>query len=166
LFEAGSMDFTSDHYYQASVERMSQAQHLDRDGEGNYALAMYTAGLAVECLLRAYMLKRKREFESRHDLLLLFKESGIEDVELDRLKAKGLTDEQIQEHQKILWSSVNDVFILWWNNYRFASEARLLAHLKKMKLYKRERGNLLKAKAYDLLRAAQRFIDKGVLQWY
>jgi HEPN domain-containing protein len=159
------MDFTADHYFRASVERMSQAQHLYRQGEGFYALAMYAAGLAVECLLRAYTVKRKREFESRHDLLLLFKESGILDVDPDRLKAKGLTDEQIQSHQKELWSAVNAVFILWGNNYRFASEARLLAHLKKMKLYQGVKGNLLKAKAYDLLKAAQRFIDKGVLQW-
>jgi hypothetical protein len=87
------------------------------------------------------------------------------DVNPDKLKAKGLTEEQIADHQKALWSSVNDVFILWRNNYRFASEARLLAHLKKMKLYQRVKGDLLKAKAYDLLKAAQRFLDKGVLQW-
>ena len=159
------MDFTADHYFRAGVERMSQAQQLYREGQGRYALTMYTAGLAVECLLRAYMVKRKREFESRHDLLLLFKESGILDVDSDQLKAKGLTDAQIQEHQKVLWSSVNTVFILWRNNYRFASEGRLLAHLKKMKLYQKAKGDLLKAKAYDLLTAAQRFIDKGILQW-
>lgn len=159
------MDFGADHYFRASVERMSQAQHLYRQGEGYYALAMYAAGLAVECLLRAYMVERKRDFESRHDVLLLFKESGILDVDPERLKAKGLTDEEIQDHQKALWSSVNEVYLLWRNNYRFASEARLLAHLKKMKLYQRVKGDLLKAKAYDLLRAAQRFIDKGVLQW-
>ena len=98
-------------------------------------------------------------------MLLLFKESGILNVDPDKLKARGLTDEQIQEHQKILKSSVNVVFILWRNNYRFASEARLLAHLKKMKLYQRKKGDLLKAKAYDLLKAAQGFIDRGVLQW-
>jgi hypothetical protein len=94
---------------------------------------MYAAGLAVECLLRAYMVKRKREFESRHDLFLLFKESAILDVDKDKLKAKGLSDKQIQEHQAVLSSSVNDVFILWRNDYRFASESRLLTHLKKMK---------------------------------
>ncbi len=159
------MDFTADHYFSASVERMSQAQHLYREGKGYYALAMYAAGLAVECLLRAYMVARKREFESRHDVLRLFKESGMLDVDPDKLKTKGLTDEQIRGHQKLLWSSVNDVFILWRNNYRFASEARLLAHLKKMKLYQGVKGDPLKAKAYDLLRAAQRFIDQGVLQW-
>ncbi len=83
----------------------------------------------------------------------------------DKLKAKGLTDEQIQEQRKVLRSSVNDVFILWRNNYRFASEARLLAHLKKMKFYKGAKGDLLKANAYNLLKAAQRFFEKGVLQW-
>src|SRR5437762_13328338 len=112
------MDFTADHYFRASV-----AQYLYREGKGHYALAMYTAGLAVECLLRAYVVKRKLAFESRHDLLRLFKESGIVDVDPDKLKDKGLTDEQILAHQKVLWSSANDVFILWRNNYRFASEA-------------------------------------------
>src|SRR5947209_12246097 len=103
------MDFTADHYFRASVERMSQAHHLYRKGKGSYALAMYAAGLAVECLLRAYLVKRKREFESRHDLLLLFKESGILDADPDKLKAKGLTDEQIEEHRRRLRASVNDV---------------------------------------------------------
>lgn len=60
---------------------------------------------------------------------------------------------------------MNEVFILRQNNYRFASETRLLTHLKKMKLFHRAKGDLLKAKAFDLLKAAQRFIDKGVLQW-
>lgn len=159
------MDFTADHYFRASVERMSQAQHLYRQGEGYYALAMYAAGLAVECLLRAYMVKRSREFESRHDLLLLFKECGILDVDVDKLRAKRLTQEQIETHQKALWSSVSIVHVLWRNNYRFASEARLLAHLKKMKLYQGVKGNLLKAKANELLNAAQIVIDKGVFQW-
>jgi hypothetical protein len=159
------MDFTADHYFRASVERIGQAQRLYREGAGHYALAMYAAGLAVECLLRAYLVRRKREFESRHDLLLLFKESGILLVDPEALRAKGLSDEQIEEHQKSLWSSVNDVAILWRNNYRLASETRLLAHLKKMKLYRGVKGDLLKAKANDLLKAAQRFIEKGVLQW-
>ena len=69
------MDFTADHYFEASLERVNQAQRLFREGDGSFALAMYASGLAVECLLRAYMLKRKPTFESRHDLFLLFKEN-------------------------------------------------------------------------------------------
>jgi hypothetical protein len=159
------MDFTADHYFSASLERLSQAQRLYREGRGYYALAMYAAGLAVECLLRAYMVKRKREFESRHDLLLLFKECGMMDVDREMLKAKGLTSEQIEDHQQILVSSVNYVFVLWRNNYRFASEVRLRAHLNKMKLYQGVKGDVLKAKAHELLAAARQFIDKGVFQW-
>ncbi len=112
------------------------------------------------------MLKKgKAEFESRHDILLLAKESGILNVDRDKLTAKGLTDEQIKEHEKILWASINAVFTLWWNNYRFASEARLLAHLKKMKLYVGVKGDPLKANALRLLKAAEQVIDRGVLQW-
>ena len=159
------MDFTADHYFRASLERMSQAQVLYREGEGHYALAMYAAGLAVECLLRAYMIRRSREFESRHDLLLLFKESGILHLDAEKAKKLGLSEDQIQAHHKRLWSAVNDVFILWRNNYRYASEARLRAHLKKEKHYQRVKGDVLKAKALDLLKAAQRFIDNGVIQW-
>jgi hypothetical protein len=144
---------------------MSQAHSLYRKGSGSYALAMYAAGLAVECLLRAYMVKRSREFESRHDLLLLFKESGILNLDAEKLAALGLSDDQIQAHRKALWSAVNDVFILWRNNYRYTSEARLRAHLTKMKLYQKVKGDLLKAKCFELLKAAQRFIDRGVLQW-
>ena len=76
--------------------------------------------------------KQNREFESRRDLLLLFKESRILDVNPDLLNAKGLTDDQIQEHQKALRLSMNEVYLIWQNNYRFASEERLLAHFKNL----------------------------------
>jgi HEPN domain len=163
---SGYMDFTSDHYFRAALERMSQAHRLYRAGSGNYALAMYAAGLAIECMLRAFMLRRgKSAFESRHNMLLLAKESGILNRDRDRLRQKGLSDEHIERHQKALWASVNDAFILWRNSYRFASEARLLAHLKRMRLYEGVKGDLLKASALRLLKAAQQFMDKGVLQW-
>jgi hypothetical protein len=159
------MDFTADHYYRAALERMSQAHHLYREGKGNFALAMYIAGLAAESMLRAFTLRRgKAEFESRHNVLLA-KESGMLNMDRDKLKEKGLTDEQIEGHEKALWAAVNDVFVLWRNNYRFASEARLLAHIKKMKLYEGVKGDPLKANAFRLLNAAQRLVDKGVLQW-
>jgi hypothetical protein len=158
------MDFTADDYYRAALERMSQAHHLYRQGTGHYALAMYAAGLVVESILRASMLRSgKKQFESRHNLLLLANESGMLYLDRDKLKDKGLTDDDIDGHEKSLWAAVNDVFILWRNNYRFASEARLLAHLKKMRLYERVKGDPLKTNALRLLNAAQRFIEKGIL---
>jgi hypothetical protein len=116
-------------------------------------------------MLRAYMVRKSREFESRHDLTLLFSESGILEAGEKNLKKKGITEEAIKSHQRELLSSINDVSFLWRNWFRFASEARLLAYLKKMKLYKGVKGYILKAKAYELLKAAQRFVEKGVFQW-
>ncbi len=66
--------------------------------------------------------------------------------------AKGLTEEQVEVHLKTLWASVNDVFILWRNDYRFASEARLLAPIRRMRLAAGVKGDPLKANALRLQR--------------
>src|SRR5262249_23732459 len=152
-----------EHYYRAALERIGQAQHLYHEGR-SFALAMYAAGVAVECMLRAFRARKTFEFESRHDLLALFAESGMLRVGQEMLKAQGWSDHDITNHQVTLRTAVNDVYSLWHNNYRYASEERLLAHLKRMKLYQGTKGNLLKAKSLQLLRAAKLFVDRGVLQ--
>ena len=58
----------------------------------------------------------------------------------DKLETKGLTIKQIQEYQKVLWSSVNAVFILWRNNYRFASEAVASRSSQKDEVVQRDEG--------------------------
>src|SRR5258706_15728869 len=121
------MDFTSEHYFKASTERIRQAEELYFT-RNNFALCMYTAGVAVECMLRAYLLKKSSEFESRHDVLMLLDESGMVDAGSDILKAKGFSREEIENHCRSLESAVRMVSVLWHNNYRFASEARLLSH--------------------------------------
>jgi HEPN domain-containing protein len=153
------------HYYGAALERIKQAQYLYREGS-SYALAMYAAGVAVECMLRAFRARESAEFESRHDLLSLFVESGMLKVAQERLQAKEWSNEAIAGHVKTLRTAVNGVYVLWHNNYRYASEQRLLAHLKRIKLYRGVKGDLLKAKALQLLNAASLFIGKGVLQWF
>jgi len=102
------MDFASNHYFEASLERMSQAHDL-YETRGNYALTMYVAGVAVECMLRAYILKKSKEFESRHDVVALFKESGMLDVNPDILKANGLSEEEIETYATVLQAAVNVV---------------------------------------------------------
>jgi hypothetical protein len=97
---------------------------------------------------------------------LLFKESAMVDVHPDKLKAKGMSEAEIDHHVKTLRVAVNEVFVLWHNNYRYASEERLLSHLKRMKLYQGVKGDVRKARALQLLNAARLFITKGVLQWH
>jgi HEPN domain-containing protein len=150
-------------YYEVALERIRQARYLYQEGN-SYALAMYVAGVAVESMIRAFRAKQTPVFESRHDVLALFGESGMLRVGKEKLRAEGWSDHDITDHIRRLQAAANEVYLLW-HNYRYASEERLLAHLRRMKLYRGVKGNLLKAKALQLFEAANLFIAKGVLQW-
>jgi hypothetical protein len=127
---------------------------------------MYIAGVAVESMLRAIRAKQTREFTSRHDVLSLFAECRMLKVGEETLKAKGWRDEDIESHMQSLRTAVNGVYVLWHNNYRYASEDRVAAHLKRLKLFQRAKGDILKSKALELFNAANLFIAKGILQWH
>ncbi len=158
------MDFAPEHYFQTATERMRQALQLYDEGS-SYALAIYVGGLAVECMLRAFKGRRDPTFDERHDLLRLFAVSGILHVDRAKLHAKHWSDAQIDAHLQTLRIASNEIFRLWANNYRFASEERLRSHLKRMTSYQRIKGDYLKEQSRRFLNAAQTFIDKGVVLW-
>jgi len=159
------VDFPPEHYFQTATQRMRQAQHLYREGT-SFALAIYVGGVAVECLPRAFKGRRDPTFDEKHDLLRLFAASGILRVDRSKLPAKQWTDAQIDGHLRMLQVAVNEIFRLWANNCRFASEERLRSHLKKITGYKKVKGDYLKEQARQFLSSAQKFIDKGVVQWH
>jgi hypothetical protein len=159
------MDFPPEHYFQTAAQRMRQAQHLYREG-ASFALAVYAGGVAVECLLRAFKARHDPTFDEKHDLLRLFLASGILDIDIQRLRANGWTDSQIDAHLRSLRVAVNEIYRVWANNYRFASEERLRSHLKKITGYQKIRGDYLKELSRRFLSSAQRFIDKGVVLWH
>jgi len=159
------MDFPPEHYFQTATQRMRQAQHLYEEG-ASFALAIYVGGVAVECMLRAFKGRRNPTFDEKHDLLRLFAASGMLRVDRGKLRAKQWTDAEIDGHLRMLQVAVNEIFRLWANNYRFASEERLRSHLKKLTGYQRIKGDYLKEQARQFLSSAQKFIDKGVVQWH
>jgi len=159
------MEFPPEHYFQTATQRIRQAQYLYREGS-SYALAIYVGGVAVECLLRAFKGRRDPTFDEKHHLLRLFAASGMLRIDRDKLLAKGWTDAQIDEHLHTLKVAVNEIFRLWANNYRFASEERLRSHLKQITSHQRIQGDYLKEQARQFLNSAQKFIDKGVVQWH
>lgn len=157
------MDFPPDHYFETATERMRQALLAYKEG-ASYALAIYVGGVAVECMLRAYKGRHDPVFDERHDLLRLFLASGMLRIDRDKLRTKHWTEAQIDEHLRSLQVAVNDICRLWSNTYRFASEHRLRAHLKKTTAYRRIKGDYLKELTRRFLTSAETFIDKGVLQ--
>ena len=158
------MDFPPEHYFQTATQRMRQARYLYKEGS-SFALTIYVGGVAVESLLRAFKGRRDPSFDEKHHLLRLFAASGMLRVDRAKLRAKNWTDAQIDLHLRTLQIAVNEIFRIWANNYRFASEERRRSHLKKITGHQRIKGDYLKEQGRQFLNSAQKFIDKGVVQW-
>ena len=145
------MKFLPKDYKIASIERIDAARRLYE--QKKYVAAIYIAGVAVECLLRAYMKRKSPHFESRHDLQSLLKESGL----MDFIRPT--------DHKK-LSACFGEVWSRWKNNYRYASSERLTSEYRRLKHYnKKIKGDLLKANSFTIIENAFMIINKGVARW-
>lgn len=158
------MNFRAEDYYRAGTERMEQALSLYNNRSG-YALAMYSGGLAVECILRAFRWRKDQSFEGRHDLEDLLKASDLLGINDENMRGKGVPEDEIQEYAEGLRAAMNEVKALWHNNLRFASEARLRAFLNQVGRLRGIKGDAVKKNALDLLNAAQVIVQRGVALW-
>lgn len=158
------MRFTGQEYFWAGVERMRQARPI-HDRGGQYSLAMYTSGLAVECMLRAFRWKKDASFEGRHDLADLLKAGDLLQKHEEQLRKQGYADAEVNEYSRRLRVSLTEVVLLWHNNLRFASEASLRAHLNRIGRLQGIRGDPLKKNSLDLLNSAQAIIERGAYLW-
>ena len=137
-------------YFKAARERMTQATLLRRSR--HYALAMYVAGVAAECMLRAYH-RAGSNFDERHNIADLFKACDpdkLGDAAKNRLRGP-----------------IQTIHLLWQNRYRFFSQDRLRCHLKALGPPRRDakRGDFLKEKCVDLENACLTVVTIGVQRW-
>ena len=158
------MQFRAEQYYRASLERMKQATRLYRDGTA-FALTIYCGGLAVESLLRAFRWTHNPTFEGRHDLSDLLKASRLFTFDDDYMHRRGKSDLQIGESRRSLKGAMNEVIALWHNDQRFASEASIVAYLKKIDRFQGVKGDPLKKNALELIDAAQTVVARGTVLW-
>lgn len=163
------MNFEPKDYYRAALERMEQARSLFRRGldlpVNMHPLAMGAAGVAVECLLRAFITRRNREFDGRHDLTRLYEQSGLWNLEPDVAKRRGLPEIQLTRYKREVDAAINTVHRLWQNNFRYADERRLRSHLHTIDSTWRGRGDILAEKLRDILNAAGKIIERGTVLW-
>jgi hypothetical protein len=161
------LDFEPDDYYRAALERIKQSRDFyRRDSKEDLAtnhhpLAFYTCGVAIECMLRAFITLRTKEFDGRHDLFILLIQSGL----LENDRASQLDDEELEQLKKELSGDVNKVNRLWNNSLRYASESRIRSHLHELGLDRGIKGDALKENLRRLLESSSRIIDRGVLLW-
>lgn len=144
------MHFRPEHYLEASKERVFSAFLLY--DSSRYADAIYLAGIATECVLRAYLLRKSTEFDKRHDLPVLMKQSSIADFIPAQLR-----------HE--FGASLTSIWKRWKNNYRYASMPRLSSEYRDMGLFAGIKGDPLKENARITLLSAEKLVNAGVLSW-
>ncbi len=159
------MEKNAEDYRLAALERIEQAQaNYDR---GAFALAMYVAGVAVECMLRAYIIRRKGrgQLETGHNISLLLSESGLKAVALEDKQEQGASSAVIAGYNREFVDRSTTVSVSWSNDYRYASEARLRTHLRKIGLVQKVKGDILKANANRFIQAASWIVQEGERLW-
>jgi hypothetical protein len=115
---------------------------------------MYTAGLAVECILQALALRWGAKYDARHDLIKWLQKcpSGLQLA--------------LRTHAAEQWSTVNTA---WTNRLRYLSEDGLLGYLRKKEFNRGIRGgrdSVLKLNARKLCYAAHVVHGKGLVIWH
>ena len=157
------MQFSAEHYFRAAYERILDARELHK--RGRYGFCIYASGLAVESLLRAFRWKKDPVFDGRHDLVRLFKDSGILQLNEEKLRGRGLAEEVVRRTITEFLAAKDDVTRFWSNDFRFASDAQIRGYLAAIGAYRGKRGDLLKVSASTILSAAQKIVDTGVILW-
>ena len=139
--------------YQASAERKEAAWSAFACGD--YVLAMYLAGLAVECILQTIALHDNPTHDAKHDLPKWLARCRTRFQ--DAIKA-----EPVQGH----W---NRIARTWRNELRYLSRDGLLGYLRKKKLDRGLSGGpdaIMKKNAKLLLDAAEAVFRIGVIEWH
>jgi hypothetical protein len=154
-------EFDKDVYKRAAIERLQLANELHEQGtlyRERYVMACYVAGLAVECILLAYLAKTGLAREDRHDLRKLALRSGFWDAFADVPKRDRLS------------GVLQELATRWWaNSHRYRSEGELRAFLKGRGLFRIDgiyvKGDLVEYCSRLAVNSANELVAAGVEKW-
>ncbi len=137
-------------YVYAAQERLSNAKLLYEAAQ--YAFALYAAGVAVESLLRAYIVQLDPILEAAHNLPLLLRASNLRNLVAPN-----------EDHR--IYESVSALSRRWKNDLRYTSNNRLRRRLKKNKLDRGIRGDFLKENCRIAIDMAATILRIGAAKW-
>ncbi|HOO15982.1 MAG: hypothetical protein KBH81_01885 [Phycisphaerae bacterium] len=142
-------EFRAETYAVAAQEHVTAAVEL-HEAE-RFALAHYIAGLAVECVLRAFKSRLDPVLDERHDLYQLAKGGRF----FDRVSEKHLPD---------LLAAFGEVVARWDNGHRYRSESALRKFLVQRRLFS-GKGDLLRNSSRRIVNAALQVVSFGAQTW-
>ena len=147
------MSLAADDYRWAALDRIRAAEVLH--AAGKYGSAIYLAGVAVECMLRAYRVRVDPAFDARHDLRQLLTASGLENYVPEKRRAE-------------VAAALGDVWSRWKNDYRYASDDRVLRYLRDRGLtlgIKGDQVGQLKENSRRVFEKAHELVGLGEARW-
>ena len=145
--------FTHTDYYSASLSRVIDLEHLLEKKE-SIIFSIYCAGVATECMLRAYITRYTLEFDSKHDLEKLYEKSQL----------SSLLNESDKERLSVAIRKMNKI---WNNNLRYTSEKRmkrLIAH-EMVRTNTKDVNNYVSKFYAEIFEATNLIITKGKEKW-
>ena len=144
------MNFSAESYRSAALEHLQRAQEFHR--EERYFLAHYFAGVAVGCLLRAYLLRISPEFDARHDLYQLARSARFFD----------LIPPALQQEYGAKFTTLN---LRWRSSHRYATEKQWRDYLADLKADFKDKGDRAKNNSRTLLNIALAIVNLGDSKW-
>ena len=143
-------ELDADDYFAAAADHVEALPAIYN--QGHYALAIYAAGVAVECLFRAFRERKGLPFRSDHPLSELALEAGFPDILPSR-------------HRPRFHAALGGVSVRWRNSHRFRSNDAMRRFVKGLKLDRGIRGDFFKENARQASSSAVELINLGAKQW-
>lgn len=139
-------------YRTAALDHINAAETLW--DSGLYVLANYTAGLAAECILRAYAVRHSEANwnVAHHDLRLWYREAKF-----DLLLPASKRD--------VIGAARSTLQLNWENRQRYSSLDLLKAEFKRKNLDRGIRGDFVKEVTRNTIDAAREIVSLGARQW-
>lgn len=144
----GTHENEAEIYREAATDHITLARELHE--AGRYVMSHYLAGLAVECIFRAYLYRLSPIFSGRHDLQVLYRDARFDD---------GLTLENKAE----VGAALTEVSRRWSNSHRYRSEDALRLFLRRANIGRK--GKFVRESSRRITNAATVIVELGVLRW-
>jgi hypothetical protein len=145
------MDFGTDTYRAGAMERVEDALLLSANE--HFVGAVYSAGLAVECMLRSLVWIKDKQLDERHDLRRLA--VRIESLGLLR---RGEADEGFV-------GLIQDIAVGWHNNLRFAAEEQLVRLWTHVGMVRKKKSGKIKTECENFLNQCSEAIKRCEVLW-
>lgn len=140
----------ADQYLRAAQERQHDAQIL-YDAR-RYAWSIYSSGVAVECILLAYQVRKSKAYDARHDLRSLYTSCNI---------SQSL---RINERERISFA-VDMVAAVWNNSHRYRDDKAMKRSIPSPLYERKIRGDVVKYFAGELMEHSTEIVITGAKRW-